>query len=152
MDSNYQLIDKAKKFHIPLVFIDPKDLLPKNVDNGAYIINLQDDFVNGVDVFGTHWVCLYVENDGVVYFDSFGVIAPSNVEVFLSKRFPRYLYNKKQIQDIRTGHCGDFCIFFLAFMNRNKHIKLEERLRLFQEIFSNDTSKNLKILKKYIDI
>ena len=36
--------------------------------NGAYIINL-DECAD----LGTHWIALYVKNNEVVYFDSFGV-------------------------------------------------------------------------------
>lgn len=152
MDSNYDLIDKAKKFNVPLIFVNPKDKLPKRVENGAYIINLQDDFVNGKDVFGTHWVGLWVENDGVIYFDSFGIIGPSDLEVFLSRRFNDYMYNTKQIQDISYGHCGDFVVLFLSFMNRNKHMSLEKRLRHYQSLFKDNPKENLKILEKYIKL
>ena len=44
-----------------------RDNLPK-IKNGASVINL-DEFSD----IGTHWVALYVHNDDVTYFDSFGV-------------------------------------------------------------------------------
>ena len=44
-----------------------RDNLPKIKDE-AYIINL-DEYSD----FRTHWVALYVHNDHVTYFDSFGV-------------------------------------------------------------------------------
>ena len=44
-----------------------RDNIPKTKD-GAYIINL-DEFSD----IGTHWVALYVKNNTVNYFDSFGV-------------------------------------------------------------------------------
>ena len=36
--------------------------------NGAYVINL-DEYAD----VGTHWIALYVSNNKVIYFDSFGV-------------------------------------------------------------------------------
>ena len=42
--------------------------LPKTIKNRAYVINL-DDYADA----GTHWIALYVKNDEVIYFDSFGV-------------------------------------------------------------------------------
>ena len=42
--------------------------LPKTIKNGAYVINL-DEYTD----IDTHWVALYVKNNEVVYFDSFGV-------------------------------------------------------------------------------
>ena len=44
-----------------------RDNLPK-IKDGAYIINL-DEYSD----IGTHWVALYVQNNDVTYFDSFGV-------------------------------------------------------------------------------
>ena len=44
-----------------------RDNLTKIKDR-AYIINL-DEYSD----IGTHWVALYVHNDDVTYFDSFGV-------------------------------------------------------------------------------
>ena len=44
-----------------------RDNLPKIKDR-AYIINL-DEYSD----IGTHWVVLYVQNNIVTYFDSFGV-------------------------------------------------------------------------------
>ena len=48
-----------------MVFI--RDNLPK-IKDGAYIINL-DEYSD----IGTHWVALYVHNNNVTYFNSFGV-------------------------------------------------------------------------------
>ena len=47
-----------------------RDNLPNNnnIKNGAYVINL-DEYHD----IGTHWVVLYVDNQIVTYFDSFGV-------------------------------------------------------------------------------
>ena len=44
-----------------------RDNLPK-IKDGTYIINL-DEYSD----IGTHWVALYVQNNNVTYFDSFGV-------------------------------------------------------------------------------
>ena len=45
-----------------------RDNLPDKIKDGAYVINL-DEYSD----IGTHWVALYVDNNGVTYFDSFGV-------------------------------------------------------------------------------
>ena len=44
-----------------------RDNLPK-IKDGTYVINVDEYF----DI-GTHWVALYVQNNDVNYFDSFGV-------------------------------------------------------------------------------
>ena len=43
------------------------DNLPKTIKSGAYVINLNEH----ADV-GTHWVALYVKDNEITYFDSFG--------------------------------------------------------------------------------
>ena len=44
-----------------------RDNLPK-VKDGAYLINL-DEYSDT----GTHWIALWIQNNDVTYFDSFGV-------------------------------------------------------------------------------
>ena len=45
-----------------------RDNLPKNIKDGAYVINL-DEYVD----VGTHWIALFCNRSEIVYFDSFGV-------------------------------------------------------------------------------
>ena len=45
-----------------------KDNLPNKIKDEAYTINL-DEYLD----IGTHWVALYVKNNDITYFDSFGV-------------------------------------------------------------------------------
>ena len=57
-----------------------RDNLPK-IKDGAYIINL-DEYSD----IGTHWVALYVHNDNVTYFDSFGVgHIPKEIKIFINR-------------------------------------------------------------------
>ena len=49
---------------------------------GAYVINLKEY----ADV-GTHWIALYASNNGVIYFDSFGVDhVPKEVKKFIGNK------------------------------------------------------------------
>ena len=45
-----------------------RDNLPNKIKKGPYVINL-DEYKNT----GTHWVSLFVKDNQVIYFDSFGV-------------------------------------------------------------------------------
>ena len=45
-----------------------KDNFPNKIKDEAYTINL-DEYLD----IGTHWVALYVKNNDITYFDSFGV-------------------------------------------------------------------------------
>ena len=59
-----------------------RDNLPDKIKDGAYIINL-DEYSD----IGTHWVALYVSNNDVTYFDSFGVEhIPKEIKTFISNK------------------------------------------------------------------
>ena len=45
-----------------------RDNLPKKINDGSYIINL-DEYAD----VGAHWIALFCRNTEIVYFDSFGV-------------------------------------------------------------------------------
>ena len=49
------------------------------IKDGAYVINL-----DGYSDIGTHWVALYLNNNDVTYFDSFGVEhIPKQIKSFI---------------------------------------------------------------------
>ena len=57
-----------------------RDNLPK-IKDGAYVINL-DEYSD----IGTHWVVLYVRNNNITYFDSFGVEhIPKEIKTFINR-------------------------------------------------------------------
>ena len=59
-----------------------RDNLPNKVKGGAYVINL-DEYSD----IGTRWVALWVNNNNVTYFDSFGVEhLPKEMKAFIKKR------------------------------------------------------------------
>ena len=45
-----------------------RDNLSDKIKDGGYVINL-DEYSD----IGTHWIALYVNNNSVTYFDSFGI-------------------------------------------------------------------------------
>ena len=87
-----------------------RDNLPKAIKSGAYIINL-DKYAD----VGTHWIALYLKNNEVIYFDSFGA---GNV----SKEIKRFIGHKNiktnifRIQADNSIMCGYFCNRFIDFM------------------------------------
>ena len=59
-----------------------RDDLPNTIENGAYVINL-DEYRD----IGTHWVALYVDNKTIIYFDSFGVEhIPNEIMKFIGNK------------------------------------------------------------------
>jgi len=129
---NKQLTDLLNIYQITCNGIYIKNQLPK-LKNGSYIINL-----NG----HSHWVALIKHGIEYFYFDSYGVVAPSEVE---KKIGTTYIYNHKQLQDLDSSSCGWYCIAFLRFMHQPeyKNILFES----FLNLFSSDTKKNELILK-----
>ena len=59
-----------------------RDNSPNKIKNGAYVINL-DEYSD----IGTHWIALYVNNETITYFDSFGIEhIPKEVKKFIGNR------------------------------------------------------------------
>ena len=105
-----------------------RDNLPKTKD-GAYVINL-DEYSD----IGTHWVALYVKNNDVTYFDSFGVEhIPKEIKAFIGNK--NIKTNIFRIQAYDLIMCGYFCIGFIDFILAGK------TLTDFTNLFSR---KNLK--------
>ena len=91
-----------------------RDNLSDKIKDGAYIINL-DEYSD----IGTHWVALYVGNNNVTYFDSFGVeYILKEIELFISyKNIKTNIFSKQAYDSIL---CGYFCIGFINFMLSGK--------------------------------
>lgn len=151
--TNIELEQMAKKLSIPLVGIFSKNDLPmlNNRKEGSYIINLEDDTdINGNYNNGTHWVCLYIEKDSAVYYDSYGIIFPRQVKEFCKGL--HLIYNHKQQQFLTSEMCGYFVLLFLYFMTHNKKFgKLENRMNMFQKLFDyKNLKKNDEHLKNHL--
>ena len=86
-----------------------RDNLPERssveIKDGAYVINI-DEYSD----IGTHWIALYVLNNDVTYFDSFGVEhIPKEIKTFISNK--NIKTNIFRIQAYDSVMCGYFCIF-----------------------------------------
>ena len=58
-----------------------RDNLPR-IKDGVYIINF-DEYCG----IGTHWIVLYVQNNNITYFDSFGVEHfPEEIKTFIANK------------------------------------------------------------------
>ena len=90
-----------------------RDNLPK-IKDGAYVINL-DEYSD----IGTHWVALYVKNNDITYFDSFGVEhIPEEIKTFIGNK--NIKTNIFRIQAYDLIMCRYFCIRFIDFMLEGK--------------------------------
>ena len=108
-----------------------RDNLPNKIKHGAYIINL-DEYSD----IGTHWVALYVKNNDITYFDSFGVEhIPKEIKEFIKNK--NIKTNIFRIEAYDSIICRYFCIGFINFMFKGK------TFTEFTNLFSpNDFKKN----------
>ena len=86
-----------------------RDKLPK-IKDGAYVINL-DEYSN----VGTHWVSLWVNNNNVTYFHSFGVehIPKEIKKLIVNKNIKTNIF---RIQAYDSIMCEYFCLGFINYM------------------------------------
>ena len=67
-----------------------RDNLPNKIKDGAYVINL-DEYSD----IGTHWIALYLKNNDITYFDSFGVEhIPKEIKAFINRPSSSALQNR----------------------------------------------------------
>ena len=100
-----------------------RDNLPNKIRDGAYVINL-DEYSD----IGTHWIALYVKNNDITYFDSFGVEhIPKEIKEFIKNR--NIKANTFKIQAYDSIMCGYFRIGFIDFMFKGK--RLTDHTNLF---------------------
>ena len=86
-----------------------RDNLPR-IRDGTYLINL-DQYSD----IGTHWIALYLQNNNVTYFDSFGVEhIPEEIKTFIGNK--NIKPNIFRIQAYDSIMCGFFCLGFIDFM------------------------------------
>ena len=105
--NNFELEDAAKRLKIPCfrgVFL--LDTLQKKLNKKECgIVNF--DKSSGL---GTHWVAWYKNGKTKIYFDSYGVQPPTEVNKYLGK--PIY-YNTDQVQPVGEVFCGHLCLYVL---------------------------------------
>ena len=138
--SNFELMDIIQDMKLDYHFggVFSKDQLPKElIREKFYIVNLQDHDAGS----GTHWTVFYYNKPlSSIYFDSYGFIAPLDVENSIKP----YIYNDAEIHDFDSSACGYFCIAFIKFLH-NKDNK-QEAYKTFLKLFKLQKLKNDKIL------
>ena len=115
-----------------------RDNLPK-IKDGAYVINL-DEYSD----IETHWIALYVKNNGVTYFDSFRVEhIPKEIITFVDGSLS-ITTNIFRTQAYDSIMCRYFCMGFINFMLAGK--TLTDFTNLF---LPNDFKRNDDIILKH---
>ena len=93
-----------------------RDNLPNKIKDEAYVINLDEH-----SDIGTHWIALYVKNNDITYFDSFGVEhIPKEIKAFIKNKYIKV--NIFKIQAYDSIMCRYFCVGFIKFMLKGKSL------------------------------
>lgn len=137
--SDQDLFNIAKYNKLPLLGVYQKDMLPKKLKKGYYIINLEASYKGN----GTHWTVLYYNPNVSLYFDSYGFGPPKEIEQAIGS----YIYSQMDIQDIKSSSCGFYCISFIK-EGVNTLNKYKEFLKSF---INNDIDNELDLYKMLYD-
>ena len=78
----------------------------KSTDNECLVLNI--DHSNND---GTHWTCLFIKNNILYYFDSYGFAPPLEVLDYCKSK--NRFYNSFKIQQYNEVLCGHYCIYVL---------------------------------------
>ena len=126
-----------------------KDLLPKKVLDGNWIINLESSLDKyGKEQSGSHWLALVVEGSNAFFFDSFGAYPSTEIVNYVKQRKGlRLAMNNSMIQNINSENCGYYCISLFLYLKHSKG-SLFDLAERYTEIFNNDTMMNDAILRK----
>ena len=135
--TNFEII-KYYKINIDLMVFTLRDNLPNKIKDGTYVTNL-DEYSD----IGIHWILLYVKNNDITYFDSFGVVhIPKEIIKLIGRK--NVIVNIFRIQAFDSIMCGYFCIGFINFMLKSK--SLTEYTNLFSPY---DFKRNDDIILNY---
>jgi hypothetical protein len=91
------------------------ELKGKASQNESLVLNL-DDFVGP----GTHWVCLFIKNGEKIYFDSFGLKPPLELQEYCGTPIR---YQSHQLQNYNQIICGHYCIYVLFRLSNGDSFK-----------------------------
>ena len=124
----------------------PKDKLPKifpKVLPKTIVVN------TGLSsTHGDHWVALRLQKAFCFYFDSFGVdIVDREILSFIKRKYQKYTFNDKCIQNYDSENCGKFCIAFIKMVKNKKEFKTFVNNFDFYNLKNNDKQIE-NILKK----
>ena len=124
----------------------PKDKLPKRFPKvlpKTIVVN------TGLSsTHGDHWVALRLQKTCCFYFDSFGVdIVDKEIMSFIKRKYQKYTFNNKCIQNYDSENCGKFCIAFIKMVKNKKEFKTFVNNFDFYNLKNNDKQIE-NILKK----
>ena len=149
--NNIELYSICMGYDLPLQGIYMKDELVKikNIENGLFIINMDSSTDSRG---GTHWICCYFTDKSAFYFDSFGCVCPTEIDIFIKRRFKKYYWNGWICQDMSSDLCGFFCVGLGIHIKHHFTKDLITTCNDYVNYFQDDTKKNDATLRKYFSM
>ena len=93
-----------------------------SIDRLHFVPNSRIFYICNTDLWknkGKHWIVLYYINGIFEYFDPLG-IQPSVLFINFMKQYTKHIiFNTIPVQPSFTSTCGEYCIFFSSFRNRD---------------------------------
>jgi len=136
-----EIISQDKTVMLGFQGIRSADQLPRTLQSGQSVIfNASES-----DEMGTHWLCLYQNNDATLeMFDSFG--NPPDA-YNLKDKLPfskEFIYNERQIQG-NSDVCGVYCMYYLFYKSRGHPTS-----KILNDLSSMDHDQNDRYLIDYV--
>ena len=95
-----------------------KDVLPTQIKNKECgIVNLDNNIGPG-----THWVAYRNIDRFCEYFDSFGLMMPSEVKKYMATSGKQLEYSGDEIQERDSVLCGYWCLYYLLERQKGRSI------------------------------
>ena len=124
--SNFDLLELVKYLKVPNfrgVFM--RDTLPDTPhDKECGVVNF-----NKSSEPGSHWVAYYKDGDKRIYFDSFGQVAPTEIQKYLKSEEefrtnkPVIQRNTDIVQKVNTKICGQLCVYVLDSLSKGANFQ-----------------------------
>ena len=124
--SNFDLLELVKYLKVPNfrgVFM--RDTLPDTPhDKECGVVNF-----NKSSEPGSHWVAYYKDGDERIYFDSFGQVAPTEIQKYLKSEEefrnnkPVIQRNTDIVQKVNTKICGQLCVYVLDSLSKGANFQ-----------------------------
>ena len=92
-----------------------------------FVVNLDSD-----NLPGTHWIAIIRLNSVCEVFDSFGLVPPSEVQIWCTEHAKKWICNSKCIQDPTSTLCGIYCCLFLT--SRHKFNSMLDTVKYLSRI------------------
>ena len=115
----------------------PINRLPP-IRNGIYVINTAPDTHPGL-----HWVALFVTDNSIEYFDSYGGDPPTALHRWGKRK--QWITNPIPLQNPLTSVCGQYCLYYLLY--RTRRIAMIDLLMDFHA----DVDRNDKLVYDFVE-